>query len=446
MTRPLLTFYGDDFTGASAVMEVLSLAGLNTAMFLDPPGAETLMRYPGLQAVGIAGVARSKSPDWMRAHLPAAFRALAALGAPVAHYKVCSTFDSSPNVGSIGAATEIGREIFGGDWTPLVTGAPAIRRYQAFGNLFAGAGEGVFRLDRHPVMSRHPVTPMEEADLARHLAAQTDLQIGLIDLAEMKAGMADAAVAARIADGDQVLSIDVIDDDTLAEAGRLIWRGGAEQVFAVGSQGVEYALVEHWRRAGVIPEAAPQPAAAPVAQIFAVTGSCSPTTAGQIGAAEGQGFRVIPFDAAAAVDAALLEAERERVKTACLSLLSEGHDVLAATARGPDDPAVARMGEAVAASGVSFAEANERLGAALGRLVADIRRATGLPRIAVGGGDTSSHAMQTLGLEALSVAAPLAPGAPLCRAHAADPQIDGLELTLKGGQMGAPSFFIDAKY
>ena len=54
--------------------------------------------------------------------------------------------------------------------------------------------------------------------------------------------------------------------------------------------------------------------------------------------------------------------------------------------------------------------------------------------------------MQTLGLEALSVAAPLAPGAPLCRAHAADPQIDGMELTLKGGQMGAPSFFIDAKY
>ena len=273
MTRPLLTFYGDDFTGASAVMEVLSLAGLSTAMFLDPPGAETLARYPGLQAVGIAGVARSKSPDWMRAHLPGAFRALAALGAPVAHYKVCSTFDSSPDVGSIGAATEIGREVFGGGWTPLVTGAPAIRRYQAFGNLFAGAGEGVFRLDRHPVMSRHPVTPMEEADLARHLAAQTNLQIGLIDLAAMKAGMADAAVAARIADGDQVLSIDVIDDDTLAEAGRLIWRGGAEQVFAVGSQGVEYALVEHWRRAGVIPEAAPSPAAAPVAQIFAVTGS-----------------------------------------------------------------------------------------------------------------------------------------------------------------------------
>lgn len=445
MTRPLLTFYGDDFTGASAVMEVLSFAGLRTMMFLDPPDAETLARYPDLQAVGVAGVARSKSPDWMRANLPAAFRSLAALGAPVAHYKVCSTFDSSPEVGSIGAAAEIGQEVFGEDWTPMVVGAPAIRRYQAFGNLFAGAGEGVFRLDRHPVMSRHPVTPMAEADLGRHLAAQTDLRIGLIDLAAMKAGMADAAVSARIAAGDQILSIDVIDDETLAEAGRLIWRGGSERVFAVGSQGVEYALVEHWRRAGVVPETAPQPMIEPVRRIFAVTGSCSPTTAEQIDVAEAQGFRIVPFDAAASVDASALTAERERVKTACLELLSAGHDVLAATARGPDDPAIARMGEAVAASGGAFADVNERLGAALGALVADIRRATGLPRMAVGGGDTSGHAMQALRLEALSVAAPLAPGAPLCRAHAEDPQIDGTELTLKGGQMGTPSFFVDAK-
>jgi len=31
----------------------------------------------------------------------------------------------------------------------------------------------VHRLDRHPVMSRHPVTPMSEADVARHLEKQS---------------------------------------------------------------------------------------------------------------------------------------------------------------------------------------------------------------------------------------------------------------------------------
>ncbi|MDF2999871.1 MAG: type effector Hrp-dependent outer, partial [Xanthobacteraceae bacterium] len=31
---PLVAFYGDDYTGSSAVMEVLSFAGLHTVLFL----------------------------------------------------------------------------------------------------------------------------------------------------------------------------------------------------------------------------------------------------------------------------------------------------------------------------------------------------------------------------------------------------------------------------
>lgn len=426
-------------------MEVLSFAGIRTMMFLEPPDAAILARYPDLHAVGVAGIARSKSPEWMRAALPQVFVALKALGAPVAHYKVCSTFDSSPHTGSIGAAAEIGREVFGDGWTPLVVGAPAIRRYQAFGQLFAGAGDGVYRLDRHPVMARHPVTPMAEADLGRHLAQQTDLPIGLIDMETMKAGRADAAVAERIADGDAILSIDVIDDDTLAEAGRLLWQGGAEAVFVVGSQGVEYALVEHWRRTGVIDQTFTPPKLTGVEQIFAVSGSCAPTTAQQIQHAEENGFQIIAVDAVKAIDADAMAAEMDRVKALSLNHLSDGKDVLAVTARGPDDPAVTSMTEAVAAAGVPLSEANDRLGAALGALVSDVRLATGLPRVAIGGGDTSGHALQALNAEALSAIAPLAPGAPLCRIHAAGPEMDGLEVTLKGGQMGAPTFFVDAK-
>ncbi|HAX43461.1 MAG TPA: type III effector, partial [Solibacterales bacterium] len=53
-------------------------------------------------------VSRTFTPAEMDAHLPAIFEALAALGAPLIHYKVCSTFDSSPTTGSIGRAIEIG--------------------------------------------------------------------------------------------------------------------------------------------------------------------------------------------------------------------------------------------------------------------------------------------------------------------------------------------------
>ena len=67
-------------------------------------------------------------------------------------------------------------------------------------------------------------------------------------------------------------------------------------------------------------------------------------------------------------------------------------------------------------------------------------------RIAMGGGDTSGYALTQLGADALSAVAPLAPGAPVCRVHnRADSTIDGLEVTLKGGQMGEPTFFLEAK-
>lgn len=442
----LVTFYGDDFTGSSAVMEVLGFAGIPTMLFMEPPDCKTLARFPDLKAIGIAGVARSKDPAWMRAELPATFGALKALGAPVSHYKVCSTFDSAPDVGSIGAAAEIGAQIFASDWIPLVVGAPAIQRYQAFGQLFAGAAGGIHRLDRHPVMSRHPVTPMNEADLGLHLAAQTNMPVGVVDLAAMKAGLADQAVIDCRANGSQILALDAIDDETLAEAGRLTWRDGKGQVFAVGSQGVEYALVAHWRAEGIIPAEWTPPTIKPVDQIFAVSGSCAPTTAVQIDFAASNGFEIVPFEAAAAVDPRALLEESERVKSVCLRYLAEGRDVLSTTARGPDDPSAARMAEAIVASGASNREVNERLGAALGGLVAEIVSQTGLSRVAIGGGDTSGHALIALNAEALSAVAPLAAGAPLCRIHApSTPAIDGLEVTLKGGQMGGPAFFVEAK-
>ena len=53
----VLAFYGDDFTGSSAVLEVLTFAGLPTVLFLDVPTPERLARFAGRRAVGIAGVA-----------------------------------------------------------------------------------------------------------------------------------------------------------------------------------------------------------------------------------------------------------------------------------------------------------------------------------------------------------------------------------------------------
>lgn len=239
----LLSFYGDDYTGSSAVMEAMSFAGLPTVLFLQPPTPDDLARFPGYRGIGIAGIARSRDPDWMAAALPPIFHNLARLHAPITQYKVCSTFDSAPETGSVGQAIKLAAPLLGSEWNPLVVASPAQGRYQAFGNLFALADDAFHRLDRHPTMARHPVTPMGEADVRRHLADQTDRAIGLIDLVALKTGTADRRLAEALARGERIVAIDVVDEETLTEAGRLIWQHRGERLFAIGSQGLEYALI-----------------------------------------------------------------------------------------------------------------------------------------------------------------------------------------------------------
>ncbi|MEY4695911.1 MAG: hypothetical protein RIT14_339, partial [Pseudomonadota bacterium] len=242
----LLTWYGDDFTGSGAVLEALEFAGLPAVLFLGVPDAGLLARFAGRRAVGIAGDARSRSPEWMAAELPGIFAALRAMGGRILHYKLCSTFDSAPHVGSIGKAAEIGLDLMGG-WAPMVVAAPKIGRWQIFGTLFARAPDGVARLDRHPTMAHHPTTPMTEADLRRHLAGQTDLPQGLVDVLALTGGGTDAALAAELDRGARIVGFDVLDQATLAEAGRVIWQAAkARPLFALGSQGLEEALIAHF--------------------------------------------------------------------------------------------------------------------------------------------------------------------------------------------------------
>ncbi|AOG04684.1 four-carbon acid sugar kinase family protein [Bosea sp. RAC05] len=437
---PLVAFYGDDFTGSSASMEALAFAGLEAVLFLAPPTPERLAAFRHCRGIGIAGVARSRSPAWMDEHLPPIFAGLKALGAPILHYKVCSTFDSAPHIGSIGRAAEIGARLFEG-WIPLVVGEPGMGRFQSFGHLFALAHGRGYRLDRHPVMARHPVTPMDEADLGRHLARQTDLPIGLVDFVAMKRGAGDAALDAALAEGAAIVSIDVMDAQTLEEAGRLLWQRGGQPCFAIGSQGVEAALVAHWRAAGLLPAAPAMASPGAVTQIAVVSGSVSPVTARQIATAQERGFAPIRLAAERAVDARAWESEIEAATRRALAALAEGQSPLVFSAQGPDDPAVARLREAVAVAGLTIEAVNDRIGAALGTILDRVLREARLTRAVISGGDTSSHAAAQLGIDALTAIAPVAPGAPLCRAHAPEPERDGLELVLKGGQVGGDDVF-----
>ncbi|TIM98294.1 MAG: four-carbon acid sugar kinase family protein [Mesorhizobium sp.] len=429
----LLSYYGDDLTGSTDVMEALELGGVPTVLFMRQPDAALLSRFDHCRAIGLAGTSRSETPQWMDTHLRDAFAWLKTLNAEICHYKVCSTFDSSPTIGSIGRAIEVGRSVFAQDSVPLLVGAPQLKRYTAFGHLFAAYRDQYFRIDRHPVMSRHPTTPMDESDLLIHLSRQTALNSGLVDLATLQSASRSAAFD-RLT-GTPIVLVDVDNLETQALAGKEIWRvrkpGGS---FVVGSSGVEYALLAEWASNGIVSAGHGFTPPGAAERIAVVSGSCSPTTERQIRHALTDGFDGIEVDPVELVS----EASQQAITRATASgraSLQAGRSVILYTALGP---AADRGAEIDRQEG-----ARHRLGRGLGEILRALTIEQSLRRVVIAGGDTSSHALGEMGVDALTIRMPLpaSPGSPLCVAHSRVKAIDGLEVALKGGQVGTDRYF-----
>jgi uncharacterized protein YgbK (DUF1537 family) len=413
----VVSWYGDDFTGSTDVLEALA-PHMPAVLFLRPPDEAFFEQFKGYAAFGLAGVSRSETPRWMDENLPGAFEWLKSLGTAICHYKVCSTFDSSPAIGNIGRAMEIGKRIFGGSFVPVVMGVPSLRRFTVFGNLFAAAADGqVYRIDRHPGMMNHPVTPMSEADLRLHLAKQSDLKTGLLDVAQLESPEACERYRA-VASRSEAVLIDVMNQSCLARAGKLLWDVD-RQPFVAGSSGVAYALLSHWDAGS-----GDSFEAAPVDRLVVLSGSCSPATLRQIQHAGLNGFRLVrvhPSDSLG--DDSCIEA--------ALEALSSGHAGVVIYTAGAASDRVEGFGR----------DERKNLSERSGRILDRVLERSSARRVVIAGGDTSSHAGSQLSIDALTFAAHLAPGAPLCKVWSRLSHRRGLEIVFKGGQCGNDDFF-----
>lgn len=421
---PRLGWYGDDFTGATDTLATLAKAGQRALLLLEIPDAERLAGLGPLDALGIAGASRTMDPESLRAELGPVGRFFAGLGVPVMHYKCCSTFDSAPQVGSIGAAVAALRPFFPNRFLPVVGGQPNIGRYCLFSTLFAAAGTGgtVHRIDRHPTMKAHPVTPMTEADLRLHLSAQGLEGMGALHYPDygLDAGALDERLDRMVAGGASAVLLDIAQPADLAPVGRLIWeRAQRSPLLAVGPSGVVQALATQWERDGAVGDAPLAPAEGPV---FVLAGSLSPVTRRQIAAASS--FHRMPADAGALCRD---DAYRERLRSEIAGLLGQGRNVLAWTAPAEGETPDTAQSAAIADATADF--------------VATVARAVPLRRMGIAGGDTSSKAVKALGLWGLSYRTALSPGVTVSLTHSAHPPTDGVELMLKGGQMGSEDLF-----
>ncbi|MEJ8857425.1 four-carbon acid sugar kinase family protein [Variovorax robiniae] len=423
VASPQVVFYGDDFTGATDALGTAARAGMRSLLFLGVPEDGQLRRAGVLDCIGIAGAARSMAPHEMRAELAPVAALFTRLGAKVLHYKCCSTFDSAPEVGNIAVAVDVLRTGVKQSWVAVVGGQPELRRYCIFGNLFAAAGQGgeVHRIDRHPTMSRHPVTPMHEADLRRHLALQGLTGLGSLPYptyAPPESAVSEA-LEALVASAPAGVLFDVAQQADLPRIGQALNASAHANgsLLAVGPSSVLQALAP----ARQPPAPAPAPVAPAKGPAFVLAGSLSPVTARQVAAA--RSFETAWLDPAALADAQ--PHHLDAIARQICEKLAAGRNVLACTAEGAPSSIV---------SSRALAEAG-------GALLARVLAATTLHRVGIAGGDTSSHAVKALDAWGLSYLAALSPGASLCRLHSDDPALDGCEIMLKGGQMGGEDVF-----
>ncbi|MCB8889644.1 four-carbon acid sugar kinase family protein [Vreelandella malpeensis] len=387
-------FIADDFTGASDTLATLCRAGLKARLYLSPPSPEEVA---DLDAFGIATAARSMGQQAIAREMAEIGERLLAHRPEVIHLKVCSTFDSSVSTGNIATAIRALTERLAPKATLIVGGQPSLGRYCVFGHLFARASDGrTYRIDRHPVMQRHPVTPMIESDLRLHFAAMGLDHVVLLDREGLHA-------STPVPDGP--LLCDALESRDLARIGQRFGSGPCPRLWVGASSVVQALYPQHAEVA--LPSHLPAP-------LLVFAGSRSAVTAAQVAAAH----RLVKIPLSTRQLASGCHAERERIT----AHLRQGQATLAVL-------------DEDAAHGMSPLELARRCA----ELIASLVETAPVGTLLVAGGDTSSLALRQLAPKSIDYLGPLADGVPICAANLHDAR--RLPVIMKGGQMGGVELF-----
>jgi 3-oxoisoapionate kinase len=164
----------------------------------------------------------------------------------------------------------------------------------------------------------------------------------------------------------------------------------------------------------------------------------SPTTERQIKYSLQHGFTGLAIDPLELLGENKSQVLQHAIE-ASVDVTKQGGSVLVYTALGPSTDKSANLH--------SIQNARQHIGEALGVILKQTLEQTGVTRAIIAGGDSSSHGLGQLDVVALTTRFPMAatPGSPLCIAHSAHRQINGLEIALKGGQVGGDDYFVSLR-
>jgi 3-dehydrotetronate 4-kinase len=412
----------DDYTGASDLANTLTKCGLRTIQTIGVPSGD--LALPDVDGVVVSLKSRSIDPGRAVVLARAAERWLRQHGTRHVLFKICSTFDST-DVGNIGPVLDALRAD-GGDQIVLVTPAfPETHRTVYQGHLFVGA----VPLNESPLKD-HPLNPMRDANLVRVLARQSQLKVGLIDLAVVAAGpkalrqrstkLAEAGVGAAIVDAVFERDLEILGEVAL------------EHKVSVGASGLGLGLARALVQRGLSTRSSEVSITSePVGGLAAcLAGSCSQATLAQVANAQ-HAMPVLQLD-----PERLVMDSTDAVAQAlawALDRLGTGPVVIASSS-APDLVAMlqARHGRETAGHAIEQAIAQIAVG-----LVEH-----GVRRLVLAGGETAGAVVDRLEIPAFLVGPEIAPGVPVLRTVAG--KGDDMVLALKSGNFGGPQFFSDA--
>jgi uncharacterized protein YgbK (DUF1537 family) len=413
----LLGCIGDDFTGSTDLASFLVASGMRTIQLTGLP--DSTYDLADVDAAVISLKSRTQEPKAAVADSLRALKWLQSYDCKQYYFKYCSTFDSTEK-GNIGPVADALLDAIGESFTIACPALPINGRTVYNGYLFVN---GV--LLNESGMQHHPLTPMNDANLVRVLGRQTSGKVGLVDQTTVSMGAeairkryAEMAASYRYAVVDALFAKDLIE----------IGHAGSELKLLTGGSGLAIGLADNFEKKGLFTK---EPHAARLDRVegeaLILSGSCSKATLEQVAVfkAEHPALKLDP-----------LALHQGSQTTEQVMQWFEGH-----RHQGPlmvyatDHPeAVRRCQEEIG---------NDLAGTLVEKAFAEIACAAatlGVTHFIVAGGETSGAVVQALGVKAIKIGPPIAPGVPVTQTLGDKP----LLLALKSGNFGDRDFFAKA--
>ncbi|WP_237387972.1 3-oxo-tetronate kinase [Xenorhabdus sp. Sc-CR9] len=406
----------DDFTGATDIASFMVQSGWKVTQLLGIPNENTFVPYD-IDAVVISLKIRSCSADEaVTQALKACQWLLHKASCQQLFFKYCSTFDSTSE-GNIGPVTDALMDELQTDISLICPALPVNGRTVVFGHLFVNG-----QLLNESGMQNHPITPMKDANLLRLMEQQSKGMAGLVELKYIHQGKQAIRCQLELLRqrGIRYAVVDVLTMEDLLP----IAQAASDMFLVTGGSGLGAALASHHSGQALAASTIGNTPPSRGRRAIILSGSCSVMTNQQV-----MEYKKIAPSMLLNIGECINNPEYSNQLIDWV--IQKSTDVFAPMLYATQPPKSLEMIQ----QRYGATKASNAVEQVFAEVVSKLSR-NGFNTFIVAGGETSSRVVQSLGIQQLSIGAPIAPGVPWVHCLHTD-----YWLALKSGNFGSRNFF-----